>query len=301
MRAARAGQSALAQADRPTAWVAPVLSLIVTGGFFALLFVLIYKKDLNWSNSVLQIVNISVGALAAAFATVMNFWFGSSLSSRNKDAMVADLQSRQTAQTADVLRQATAVVTGGHVSAFDKARPAPPPASVDGNGDFAICLAFVLHAEGGFVDNPADPGGATNFGITLRTLEAWRRAPVTVADVRSLTEVEAAEIYRANYWDAMRCDRLPKGVDLMVFDFGVNAGPRRSILVLQTAAGAAADGVIGPATLAAVGAASPRELIMKLATLRMDFYRSLPTWGTFGSGWSNRVEAAQRKALAMLG
>jgi hypothetical protein len=317
---ARGMESALAVASKPTAWVAPGLSFIVTGGFFALVFGLVYGKDLGWSSSVQQIVNISVGALAAAFATVMNFWFGSSQSSRNKDAMVADLTTKSTAQTADVLRQATAVLTGNSgqaagqapaaraasggqaapASSTAAAKPAAP-ALPDNSGDFAGSLAFVLQAEGGYVDNPNDPGGPTNMGITLKTLEAWRGGTVTADDVRVLTRQEAGAIYKANYWDAMRCSSLPKGVDLMVFDCGVNAGPRRSILILQGAVGVPADGIMGPVTLAAAAAAAPRDLVAKLADARMQYYRGLPGWGTFGQGWTNRVAAVQKAALAMLG
>jgi len=157
----------------------------------------------------------------------------------------------------------------------------------------------VLRHEGGFVDHPRDPGGATNFGITLATLAAHREEPVTAEEVERLTREEAAEIYRARFWTPMRCAELPAGLDLMVFDFGVNAGPGRSVRLLQRAAGVTADGSIGPVTLAAVRAARAEALIAVLAEARMAHYRALPHWDAFGRGWPARTDAARAAALAM--
>jgi len=165
---------------------------------------------------------------------------------------------------------------------------------------FTSCLDVVVGAEGGFVDNPADPGGATKFGITIKTLAAWRRKPVSVVDVRALTLREASEIYKAAYWDPMRCGDLPHGIDLMMFDCGVNAGPRHAVIALQQALGLNCDGLIGPETLAAARAADRRSLILALARHRVEFYRGLPGWAIFGKGWGHRVEAVQQAALAML-
>jgi hypothetical protein len=293
--------SAFELSNRQMAWIGPLLSIIVTVGFFAMLIALIvWRRDLEGgpdgqSGFVVHIFSVGVGTLAATFATVMNYWFGSSQSSRNKDAFIADLQTRQAASAASVAPAAAPAAVPG---------PDPTatiPGSVSSEADFAACVAFVLQQEGGFVDNPADPGGATKFGITLKTLEDWRREPLDVEAVKALTREEAVEIYRTRYWNAMRCGELPRGVDLMVFDCGVNAGPRRSILELQKAVGVAADGIIGPVTLGAVRAANPRALVARLSVLRLQFYQTLPTWPTFGRGWTNRVDAAQKAALQMIG
>src|SRR3954447_9587673 len=94
---------------------------------------------------------------------------------------------------------------------------------------FANCLAFVLEEEGGYSDMPGDPGGATNMGITRATLADWRGAPVSKDDVLSLERDEAAAIYRRRYWDAIRGDELPAGLDLALFDDAVNSGPRMAV------------------------------------------------------------------------
>jgi lysozyme family protein len=101
---------------------------------------------------------------------------------------------------------------------------------------FETCLGFVLKEEGGFVDHPQDPGGATNHGITKDTWEAWAKKPATVADIRNLTVADVVPIYRDRYWEAAKCPRLPLGVDLAVFDFAVNSGPATAIRHLQKVA-----------------------------------------------------------------
>lgn len=104
---------------------------------------------------------------------------------------------------------------------------------------------WVLEYEGGFVNHPRDPGGATNMGITRRTLAAWRGHPVSVQDVRDLTKSEAMAIYKAHYWDAVQGDRLPRGLDYAVYDYAVNSGPGRAARDLQRCLGVTVDGIIG--------------------------------------------------------
>jgi len=166
---------------------------------------------------------------------------------------------------------------------------------------FGRALSLVLKHEGGYVDHPADPGGATNRGITLATLSTWRGRPVTKAEVKALTETEAAAIYRANYWNVVKGDDLPRGVDLAVFDFAVNSGPARAAKHLQALVGVDADGVIGPKTLAAIRSTKPSDLIRKLTRSRLAFLSGLPTWPTFGKGWRARVLGVEKEALAMAG
>jgi lysozyme family protein len=165
---------------------------------------------------------------------------------------------------------------------------------------FAACVAEVLRHEGGFVDHPRDPGGCTNHGITLVALGAWRGGPCSRADVLALGEAEARAIYRAQFWNAVRGDDLPAGVDLAVFDAAVHSGPRRAALWLQGAVGVERDGAIGPATLRAVrGANDRRALISGVCAARLRFLRTPDTWPDFGRGWSRRVAAVRTLALAM--
>ena len=102
--------------------------------------------------------------------------------------------------------------------------------------NYEACIDFVLDREGGYVDDPADPGGATNLGITIAVLAAWRGKKVTKDDVQRLTRHEAEQIYRRNYWHAALCEHLPDGVDLLVFDAAVNMGiaPALNLLRAQT-------------------------------------------------------------------
>jgi lysozyme family protein len=167
------------------------------------------------------------------------------------------------------------------------------------DGNFDPCLAFVLAAEGGYVDDPLDPGGATNLGITLKVLTDWRHSAVTKQDVKSLTRDEAAAIYRAHYWNVVRGDSLPAGVDLMAFDAAVNLGAGRSARILQAVVGVTQDGSIGPTTVAAVVGANPSDIIEALATKRSDYYHSLSTFDHFGAGWTRRVTNAKTLALLM--
>ncbi len=122
---------------------------------------------------------------------------------------------------------------------------------------------------------------------------------MTVDDVKDLTEAEAKQIYYAKYWNAMRCDDLRPGVDLSVFDFGVNAGIGRAAKMLQVCVGAADDGVIGPVTVEAAGKFTPQDIIEKYAEKRLAYYEALPTFSTFGKGWTNRVKSVETVALGM--
>lgn len=167
--------------------------------------------------------------------------------------------------------------------------------------NFDACLAHTLRYEGSYVDHPADPGGATNYGITFATLKAWRGKPITKADVRALTKVEAGEIYRNKYWNAVRGDDLPKGVDMAVFDWAVNSGPGAAIKALQKTLGLTADGYIGAVTLREVAKADPATLVRSLCDRRGSFFQSLKTFRVFGRGWMRRVTEVKAAALKMIG
>ena len=166
------------------------------------------------------------------------------------------------------------------------------------NWDTAI--KHILKWEGGYVNHPADPGGRTNLGVTQRVWEEWVGHPVTEEDMRGLTIEMVAPLYHKRYWDAVRGDDLPSGVDLCVFDCAVNAGVGRASKFLQQAVGVTADGQIGPKTLAAVTALPADEVIYRFCNLREAHYKSLPTFATFGKGWMTRLGAveAESKHLA---
>jgi lysozyme family protein len=129
----------------------------------------------------------------------------------------------------------------------------------------------------------------------------WVKHEVDEAEMRSLTPELVAPLYKANYWDACKCDDLPRGVDYVVFDSAVNMGPSRAAKLLQAALGVTADGVIGRATIAAATAANPAELLEAFSLGKEEFYKSLPTFATFGKGWLNRVTHVQDVAEQMIG
>ena len=181
------------------------------------------------------------------------------------------------------------------------ASPTPlAPAAAAEEGRFAACLRHVLRYEGGFVNDPQDPGGATNLGITRATLARWRGRPVTVDEVRALRADEAAAIYRMHYWRPLRCDELPAGVDLTAFDFGVNAGPGTAARMLQRTLGVPEDGRIGPVTLAAARRADTAWLIDEMARRRQAHYRALESFPRFGRGWLRRTEEVRLAAQRMM-
>lgn len=173
---------------------------------------------------------------------------------------------------------------------------------------FHDVVALLLKHEGGYVHNAKDPGGATNMGITLATLERWRGEKCTPADVKAMSELEARQIYFAFYWNPVRADELAPGVDYMVFDFAVNGGPRRSALFLQEVVGAEMDGVIGPKTLGATRTIPPVGIVRAFHDVKMDFYRRVRhprtgalLWDTFGKGWSRRANEVKARAYSMMG
>ena len=165
--------------------------------------------------------------------------------------------------------------------------------------NFARAFALTLRHEGGYVDHPADPGGATNLGVTIGTLSDWLGRKASKAEVRALTKESVKPIYKRNYWDRMRGDDLPTGIDYAVYDFGVNSGPRRGVMALQRAIGVADDGVIGPVTLGRLAEKNPEDVIRKICADRMAFLRKIETWRTFGKGWMRRVDGVLAEAVKM--
>lgn len=165
---------------------------------------------------------------------------------------------------------------------------------------FDLAVSAVLKHEGGYVDHPADPGGATNRGVTLKVLEAYRGKPVTKDDVRALTEAEARAIYRHRYWMPIRGDDLPGSVAYCVFDAAVNSGVSQASKWLQRSVGAKDDGIIGPGTLALAGKVDAARLVAKFCDTRLAFLKTLKTWPTFGKGWERRVHEVEEAALRLV-
>ena len=154
--------------------------------------------------------------------------------------------------------------------------------------NFIKSLDTVLEHEGGYVDHPEDPGGRTNMGITQAVYEKYLGRGVTEEEMRNMKIGDVRLIYRANYWDKVKGDELPSGVDFCVFDWAVNSGVSRAGKALQRVVGATSDGVIGPNTLKAVYNIDPQTIITKLTDEREAFYKRLSTFDTFGRGWLNR-------------
>lgn len=165
--------------------------------------------------------------------------------------------------------------------------------------NFKSCLAHLLNHEGGYSDHPKDPGGATNRGVTKKAWEEWVGHEVIKEDIKALTVADVTPFYRKRYWNACRCDDLPGGVDYVVFDISVNSGTLRASKFLQGAAGVDPDGRVGPVTLDAVRSIPVAELIDRICDKREAFYRSLPTFSTFGRGWMRRSQDVRRVALSM--
>jgi len=165
--------------------------------------------------------------------------------------------------------------------------------------NFEASLTRVLRHEGGYSDHPSDPGGATNFGITIATYARFKGRAVTAAEVRAMPLSDAKAIYKTEYWDTLWCDELPAGLDYALFDYGVNSGPGRAAKVLQRLLGQAASGTITDAVIAGVQQRLASDLVARVCDERIAFLKSLKAWPVFGAGWGRRVSEVRRDALAM--
>jgi len=162
------------------------------------------------------------------------------------------------------------------------------------------CLKTILHHEGGYVNHPKDPGGETNLGVTKRVYQEHGGTK----DMKDLVVEDVAPIYKKGYWDRIKGDDLPGGLDLCVFDFGVNAGPARAAKFLQSMIGTKVDGGIGPNTLAKVEEYirenGEHEAVNKYQEMRQRYYTELKTFDTFGRGWTRRVDETTKLALDII-
>ena len=166
--------------------------------------------------------------------------------------------------------------------------------------NFDKCLKMILHHEGGYVWHKLDPGGETNLGVTKRVYEEWGGKK----NMKDLTVEDVAPIYEKNYWGKAKCDQLPSGLDLAVFDWSVNSGVGRAVKKLQKMIGTVADGGIGPNTLKTleeyIRHHGLETTIENYKDIRQAFYRSLSTFNTFGKGWTRRNNETLEAALKMI-
>lgn len=144
-----------------------------------------------------------------------------------------------------------------------------------------LSIQHTLKYEGGYTNDKNDPGGPTNFGITIADARQFWKADADAADVKAMPLSVAVEIYRKHYWSPMDCDNLPAGLDFAVFDFGVNSGTTRSLKYLAVTKG------------------TPKERIEQLCDARLQFLKGLKTWANFGKGWGSRVADVKNTALNM--
>lgn len=174
------------------------------------------------------------------------------------------------------------------------------------SGIFERALRHVLEMEGGYSDDPYDPGGPTNRGITLAVFAAWQGVTLDatnrarlIDDLKRIADDTVAAIYGKRYWVPARCADLPGALALMHFDASVNHGVGAACRMLQQALGVTIDGEIGPETLGAAGAHDALVSIDRYAEIRRARYRALPHFWRFGRGWLRRVDATRAAALAL--
>lgn len=165
--------------------------------------------------------------------------------------------------------------------------------------NFERAFKAVLKHEGGYVNHPLDPGGMTNLGVTRAAWQSWTGRKVTEAEMRDLTPEDVSLFYRKRYWDAIRGDELPTGVDYVVFDAAVNSGPPRATRWAQAVAGVEQDGSFGPKTIAAIRSMDRQKFIEDYCARRLGFMQRLPIWKVFGKGWRNRVDEVRVSALGL--
>ncbi len=221
----------------------------------------------------------------------VGFWLG-----ETEDSIV--LLGGNQSNAVSVARYAKAHLLGLRWPVSAKPAESAPPTPATQTTIFDRALAHVLEMEGGFTNDPLDPGGPTNQGITLGVFAAWRKVTLTAAnrqslirDLKAIDPVTVREIYRRRYWDAAHCAELPPALAVMHFDAAVNHGVGTAIRILQETVGAAIDGEIGPETRAAVAAAPRLNALATYAAIRERRYRALPHFWRFGRGWLRRVDA----------
>jgi lysozyme family protein len=168
------------------------------------------------------------------------------------------------------------------------------------DANFPRSLAYTFGWEGGYGNHPSDPGGPTNWGITIHDYRRYINPNGTANDVKKMTRDQAAQIYKERYWDLQHCEQMPSGLDFAMFDYGVNSGIGRSQKALQRILKVTPDGIIGQKTLTAIRLQDTQFLILALCQERLRFVRSLKTWKVFGAGWGRRIAGVQQQALGLM-
>ena len=166
--------------------------------------------------------------------------------------------------------------------------------------NFETALEMLLEHEGGYVNHPKDPGGETNLGVTKRTWAKWLDRDINEGEMKELTPEDVAELYKKEYWDRLKCDNLPTGLDFFCFDWGVNSGTGRSAKALQRIISVAQDGAIGPKTLRALEDHNAKEVVDLMHSRRQEFYENLTTFETFGKGWTRRNKKALKQSIKLM-
>lgn len=170
--------------------------------------------------------------------------------------------------------------------------------------NWPVAFKRVLRSEGGYVHDRKDRGGETNLGVTRAAWGAYLGRPVRDGEMRELTAAIVEPFYKSQYWDKVRGDELPSGIDYLVFDFAVNAGPTRAVRFLQRALDVPADGVLGPRTMAMATSADPIQVIERFSETKEQFYlgiaRVAPSQGRFLKGWLARVDTVRDTVRTMV-
>ncbi len=166
--------------------------------------------------------------------------------------------------------------------------------------NFENALEMLLEHEGGYVNHPRDPGGETNLGVTRKTWAKWLGREIKNGEMKKLKIEDVGDLYKKEYWDRLKCDELPSGLDFFCFDWGVNSGTGRSAKALQRIIEVAQDGAIGPMTLKEVNKHEAKDLVNKMHTRRQEFYENLSTFDTFGKGWTARNKKALKQAKKLI-
>lgn len=170
--------------------------------------------------------------------------------------------------------------------------------------NFDSAFSHVMQSEGGYVNDPDDPGGETNLGVTKESWAAYLGRPIADGEMKTLTKDVVKPFYKKMYWDAVYGDDLPKGIDYLAFDLSVNAGAKQSIKFMQRAVGAKDDGFMGPATLNAIMKADQRMLILGFTNQKELFYKDIaarkPEQAKFLKGWLTRTSTVATTAQTML-
>ena len=238
--------------------------------------------------------------------TVVGFWFGSRLISQDIKRPRITQEHLDTA--IELARDRLAANDGEPVALPPEEQPVPKPPErlptvpSDPSAQTSVdkMLTDLIKREGGYVNHPADKGGPTKYGITMATLAAWRKAAVTEAQVKAMTQAEARDIYRAMYYLGPSIDTLPMDIQAHVFDIAVNAGPRQAVMLLQRSinslgASLKIDGIIGPETRKACAAYASNQINAALVRERLAFYKRIvegnPSQHVFLNGWTTRAHS----------